>query len=326
MSTSDTREYEYSSEISDEQLVLDSYSSEISDEQLVLDSYSSEISDEQLVLDSYSLEISDEQLVLDSYSSVRVLVGAKLAVPDRRYALLDDEEEDKSGEPGIPYFLNDPTSPRFHLLMIGEPGKKEVARYIYYRKDYQEVVGTMGKGEPCYVTSIYLRTVQANQLPQHVTDQQVDLFHPHDPRRIVIDEVISSLHYPALHADVSHLRTCLEARDVLKVRRDDLRRLEAEATKDQFHLDMNMSSVRKRLQYAQIIPLISDRYVELMTKPTRPRHSSELCADSTDEMPLPPRVTSVGLRTTSSEIAPSEGGGTHASGVAVSPTAWMSAS
>ncbi|KAH9163872.1 hypothetical protein EDB89DRAFT_2078445 [Lactarius sanguifluus] len=81
------------------------------------------------------------------------------AVPDPRYALLDDEDPDTSGEPGIPYFLNNPTSPHFHLLMIGEPGKKEVARYIYYCKDYQEVVGTMGKGEPCYIMSVYLRTI-----------------------------------------------------------------------------------------------------------------------------------------------------------------------
>ncbi|KAH9163616.1 hypothetical protein EDB89DRAFT_2078584 [Lactarius sanguifluus] len=139
------------------------------------------------------------------------------------------------------------------------------------------------------------------------------------------------LRYPALHADVSHLRTCLEARDALKVRRDNLRRLEAEASKDQFHLDMNMSSVRKRLQYARIIPLISDRYVELMTKLTRPRHSSELRADSADEMPLPlraggpsemPRLQGEG----STQIVLNEGGETHASGVAVSPTAWMSAS
>ena len=116
-----------------------------------------------------------------------------------------------------------------------------------------------------------------------VTDNQIDLFHPHDPRSLILDEVLNELHDPRLHADVSRLRECLTRRDTINMRRADLRRLEAEATRDQFHLDMEFASVRKRLQYARAIPLISDKYAELTAKPIRPRHAA-------DSMPLPPRV------------------------------------
>ena len=109
-------------------------------------------------------------------------VTVEKATPDPMRALLDDEDEETDPDyPGIPFFPNNLTQPTFFPLMIGEEGRKEVAKYIYYRKHYQECVGTMGKGQPSYVTQVFLRTVYSNRLPQTVTDNQIDLFHPHDP-------------------------------------------------------------------------------------------------------------------------------------------------
>ncbi|KAH8999943.1 hypothetical protein EDB86DRAFT_3075213 [Lactarius hatsudake] len=141
--------------------------------------------------------------------------------------------------------------------------------------DADMVVGTMGKGHPCYASQVFLNEVYTGQLAQHITDNQLNMFHPHDPCTIVLNEVLVELRNPHLHAEVSRLRECLVRHDAIRVRQSDIRQLETELTRDQFHLDMDFSSVRKRLQYARAIPLIADKYAELHAKPVCPRGSPE---------------------------------------------------
>jgi hypothetical protein len=67
----------------------------------------------------------------------------------------------------------------------------------------------MGKGEPCYVTQVFLHTMFTDQLPHHIMDNQLNMFHPHDPRSVVLNEVLIELRDLQLHADISRLRECL---------------------------------------------------------------------------------------------------------------------
>ncbi|KAH8994392.1 hypothetical protein EDB86DRAFT_3078250 [Lactarius hatsudake] len=135
----------------------------------------------------------------------------RVVEPDPALTLLDDEEDKENSNPGIPFFLNNPASPTFFPLLVGEMGTvKQTARYIYYRHDYQEVVRTMGKGHPCYASQVFLNEVYTGQLAQHITDNQLNMFHPHDPRTIVLNEVLVELRSPHLHADISRLRKCLK--------------------------------------------------------------------------------------------------------------------
>ncbi|KAH8976662.1 hypothetical protein EDB86DRAFT_3095089 [Lactarius hatsudake] len=200
--------------------------------------------------------------------------------PDPALALLDNEEDKENSDPSIPFFVNDPALPTFFPLLVGETGTvKQTARYIYYRHNYQEVVGTMGKGHPCYASQVFLNEVYTGQLAQHITDNQLNMFHPHDPCTIILNEVLVELRNPRLHADISRLRECLTRRDAICTRQSDIQRLETvnvlESACVRFHLDMDFSSVRKHLQYARAIPLIVDKYAELHAKPVRPRGSPE---------------------------------------------------
>ncbi|KAH8992324.1 hypothetical protein EDB86DRAFT_3079304 [Lactarius hatsudake] len=155
----------------------------------------------------------------------------RIVEPDPALALLDDEEDKENSDPGIPFFLNDPTAPTFFPLQVRETGTtKQTARYIYYRHNYQEVIGTMGRGHPCYASQVFLNEVYTGQLAQHITDNQLNMFHPHDPRTIVLNEVLVELRNPRLHAEVSRLRECLVRHDAIRVRQSDIRRLETELT------------------------------------------------------------------------------------------------
>ena len=67
-----------------------------------------------------------------------------------------DKENDDLNDPGLPFFPNTPTSSHYYPLYIHQEDPSPdrpacvLAKYIFYRKKGQEVVGCMGKGE-CYV-------------------------------------------------------------------------------------------------------------------------------------------------------------------------------
>jgi len=75
---------------------------------------------------------------------------------------MDKEKENKDpNNPGLPFFPNNPTSSHYYPLYIhlDDPlpnGPAHVlAKYIFYCKKGQEVVGCMGRGEPWYGDLVY---------------------------------------------------------------------------------------------------------------------------------------------------------------------------
>jgi len=212
----------------------------------------------------------DSQITLVNNASQTTLLDDDAPIDYNRVAPTVGEDHDPI-DPGIPFFPNTPDKPTYFPLMIGDGHDKTVANYIYYRKNYQEVIGTMGQGQPCYGCSVYLNPGYTGEMPKHITDKMIDMFHPHDPRRIVIDEVLVELRQPRLTAEISRLRDCLEERDAIIARATEIRRIEDLLITDRFHQEMRLSGVRKRLQYARAIPLISEKYVQLTAKPTQPR-------------------------------------------------------
>ncbi len=79
------------------------------------------------------------------------------------YDQMDEEKENKDpNNPGLPFSPNNPTSTQYYPLYIWlddlSPDRLAhvLAKYIFYRKKGQEVVGCMGKGQPWYGDSVYL--------------------------------------------------------------------------------------------------------------------------------------------------------------------------
>jgi len=73
-----------------------------------------------------------------------------------------DKENSDPNNLGLPFFPNNLKSTCYYPLYIcledpsPEGPAQVLAKYIFYRKKGQEVVGCMGKGEPWYSNSVYL--------------------------------------------------------------------------------------------------------------------------------------------------------------------------
>src|SRR6266702_980988 len=126
---------------------------------------------------------------------------------------MDEEKENEDpNDPGLPFFPNNPTSSRYYPLYIrlDDPSPdgpaRVLAKYIFYRKKGQEVVGCMGKGEPWYGDSVYLVAHPPTRMAIPMTTTQVEMFHPDDSRAYAIDEALIRLDQPRLTAEVSRLR------------------------------------------------------------------------------------------------------------------------
>jgi len=126
---------------------------------------------------------------------------------------MDEEKENEDpNDLGLPFFPNNPTSTRYYPLYIrlDNPSPNGpawvLAKYIFYRKKGQEVVGCMGKGEPWYSNSVYLVVHPPTRCAVPMTTTQVDMFHPDNSRAYAIDEALLRLEQPCLNAEVSWLR------------------------------------------------------------------------------------------------------------------------
>src|SRR6266702_5170797 len=98
-----------------------------------------------------------------------------------------DKENNNPNDPGLPFFPNNPTSTHYYPLYIctdsspTDSGPARVlAKYIFYRKKGQEVVGCMCKGQPWYGDSIYLVAHPPTRCAVPMTTTQVEMFHPND--------------------------------------------------------------------------------------------------------------------------------------------------
>ncbi len=124
-----------------------------------------------------------------------------------------DKENDDPNDLGLPFFPNNPTSTRYYPLYIrtegtpvnGEPARV-LAKYIFYHKKGQEVIGCMGRGQPWYGDSVYLVAHPPTRCAVPMTTTQVEMFHPNNSRTYAIDEALLRLDQPRVTAEVSRLR------------------------------------------------------------------------------------------------------------------------
>jgi len=197
----------------------------------------------------------------------------------------EDKENDDPNDPGLPFFPNNPTSSRYYplYLRLDNPSPdgpaRVLAKYIFYRKKGQEVVGCMGKGEPWYGDSVYLVAHPPTRLAVPMTTTQVDMFHPDDSRAYAIDEALICLDQPRLTAEVSRLRDGLVRMGQVKKQLSDLHRQEQLLSWALFAVDMEMNGVQRRMEQVQALEQITNAHVAY----TPARTAVE------DRMPLTPR-------------------------------------
>jgi len=133
-------------------------------------------------------------------------------------------EEPADDNPGLPFFLNRPSSLHYYprLIRTDDFDTQVVARFIYYRNRGQEVVGTMGRNQPLYATPVYLSTPNPTHLPIPLTNLQVCQFSSEDLRTYAIDKVLRRLEDPRIDAEVSRLREKLKLQIKIEKQLDDL--------------------------------------------------------------------------------------------------------
>jgi len=90
----------------------------------------------------------------------------------------DNKENEDPNDLGLPFFHNDPNLSWYHPLYIhlenpapNSPARV-LAKYIFYHKKGQEVVGCMGKGEPWYGDLVYLVAHQPTRMAVPMTTTQ----------------------------------------------------------------------------------------------------------------------------------------------------------
>ncbi len=162
----------------------------------------------------------------------------------------EDKENDDPNDPGLPFFPNNPTSSCFYPLYIRleDPNPdgpaRVLAKYIFYCKKGQEVVGCMGKGEPWYGDSVYLVAHPPTRCAVLMTTMQVEMFHPDNSRTYTINEALLRLDQPRLTAEVSRLRDGLVKVEQIKKQLGDVRRQEQLLSRALFAVDMEMDGVQ----------------------------------------------------------------------------------
>src|SRR6266571_5818560 len=201
------------------------------------------------------------------------------------YERMDDEKENEDpNDPGLPFFPNNPTSPRYYplYLRLDDPSPdgpaRVLAKYIFYRKKGQEVVGCMGKGEPWYGDSVYLVAHPPTRCAVPMTTMQVEMFHPDNSCAYAINEALIHLDQPRLMAEVSCLRDGLVKVGQIKKQLDDIRRQEQLLSRALFAVDMEMDGVQQRMEQVQALEQITNAHVAY----------TPVCMATKDRMPLTP--------------------------------------
>ncbi len=199
---------------------------------------------------------------------------------------MDEEKENEDpNDPGLPFFPNNPTSTQYYPLYIrlDDPSPdrpaRVLAKYIFYRKKGQEVVGCMGKGEPWYSDSVYLVAHPPTRCAVPMTTTQVDMFHPNNSRAYAIDEALIRLNQPRLMVEVSRLRDGLVRVEQLNKQLSDVWRQEQLLSRALFAVDMEVNGVQRRMEQVQALEQITNAHVAY----TPVRMATE------DQMPLTPR-------------------------------------
>ncbi len=144
------------------------------------------------------------------------------------YERVADQTTDN--DPGLPFFPNRPSSLQYYPLLICTDNlyhtTQVVALFIYYHNRGQEVVGTMGRDQPIYATTVYLSTPNPTHLPILLTNTQILQFSAENPRAYAINETLRHLEDPCINAEVSHLREKLELQIKIEKQLDNLHQQE----------------------------------------------------------------------------------------------------
>src|SRR6266702_2089059 len=194
------------------------------------------------------------------------------------YNHMDEEKENEDpNDLGLPFFPNNPMSSCFYplYLRLDDPspdGPAQVlAKYIFYHKKGQEVVGCMGKGEPWYSKSVYLVAHPPTRCAVPMTTTQVDMFHPDDSRAYTINEALQQLDQPCLNTEVSHLQDGLVQIGQVQKQRSELQHQEQLLSQALFTVDMEVGGVQWRMEQVQAMEQISNAHVAytLMTTATK---------------------------------------------------------
>ncbi|KAI9432541.1 hypothetical protein H4582DRAFT_2083439 [Lactarius indigo] len=172
-----------------------------------------------------------------------------------------DSPPNETDDPGAPFFPNTPGTPKYYPLQIPLPdGGSNPAKYIYYRKGFTEVVGTMGAGQPHYGEGVYLSSLRPNVSAPPFTAEQLQFFDPHDICACTLDETLIELNSPCITAEITRLRTGLLALKELDEKceklEDDARKLRSE----RLTVDLMLASTKRRLQYVGALTTIGNEY------------------------------------------------------------------
>ncbi len=200
---------------------------------------------------------------------------------------MDEEKENEDpNDLGLPFFPNNPTSTRYYPLYIclkdPNPNRpaRVLAKYIFYRKKGQEVVGCMGKGEPWYGDSVYLVAHPPTRCAVLMTTMQLDMFHPDNSWTYAIDEALQWLDQPRLTVEVSCLRDGLVKTKQVKKQLADLQGQEQLLSCTLFTVDMEVNRVQRRMEQVQALEQITNAHVAYTLVHTATK----------DRMPLTPHI------------------------------------
>ncbi len=177
--------------------------------------------------------------------------------------------------PGVGYWLNDPFGGHYFPFSIPndeDPGALERtgARYIHLSDDKESLIGTLGKGYPTYGLPLYLleRPDEGGyNPPPPLSLEQLENFSPDSPLIPKIQEVLEYLRDHRLTAEVARTKRLLKNQKAL---RDQVVALYKTAEPLERHLldvDMQLTSVRRRLQSNQAYSKISSTWLRLHPPP-----------------------------------------------------------
>ncbi len=182
-------------------------------------------------------------------------------------------DQPTNDDPGLPFFPNLPSSFQYYPLLIRTDdlyhATQVVAPFIYYRKQGQEVVGTMGRDKPLYAAPVYLSTPNPTHLPIPLTNSQVLQFSRENLRTYAINETLRRLEDPRLDAEVSCLREKLELQVKIEKQLDDLSQQETRLRGTQFDVEQTIGAIQDRMERAGLYQTLADAYTCMITGLTR---------------------------------------------------------
>ncbi len=189
---------------------------------------------------------------------------------------LGKEVDPANRHPGVGYWLNDPFGSHYFPFSIPndeDPSSFERtgARYIRLSDDKESLIGTLGKDYPTYGLPLYLLECADEggyNPPPPLSLEQLKNFSSDSPLAPKIQEVLEYIRDHRLTAEVARTKRLLKNQKAL---RDQLVALYKTAEPLEHHLldvDMQLTSVRRRLQSHQAYSRISSTWLRLHPPPT----------------------------------------------------------